>query len=129
MVIPLPQVAISPTPTDYALSCRNYFYGAVFWTVFVSFFRMFMMLDIMGGFMCCVVAMVGYYCLREDTIDMQCLLTWGMVSGVQGILDLVLEIDRHVKMGFVFSGSLSPAMNIALGILWTGPLVMVSLLA
>ncbi len=86
---------------------------------------MFMILDIIGGFMQCVIAMIGYYCLRENSLDMQCLLTWGMVSGVQGVLDFVLRIDQAVKMGFIFSSSMSPAMNCAFAVLWSGPIVMV----
>jgi hypothetical protein len=39
--------------------------------------RMYIFLDIIGGFMLCVIAAIGLYCLREGTVDMNCLVTWG----------------------------------------------------
>jgi len=59
--------------------------------------RIYLVLDIIGAFMLMVIALIGMYSLREGTIDMSCITTWGMISFINGILDLVVIIDRAVK--------------------------------
>ena len=70
MVIPIPNVQISPVPTDAALDLRNTFIGLCVWLAVVSFAKMFFLLDIIGGAMLLGICGLGYYVLREGTIDM-----------------------------------------------------------
>lgn len=70
MVIPMPNVQISPVPTDAALDLRNTFMALSCWLALVSCCKMFMLLDIIGGAMLLGICGLGFYVLREGAIDM-----------------------------------------------------------
>ncbi|CAD7936900.1 unnamed protein product [Amoebophrya sp. A120] len=98
MVVPMPSIQVTPVPTDYALKSRNWFW-AFSATIFVcSMVQIFMFLNIIPGFMMLIICGVGFYTLREKSIDMNCLMTWGMICLVNGVFDTVFLIDRAVKM-------------------------------
>lgn len=60
--------------------------------------QIFMFLNIIPGFMMLIICAVGFYTLRERSVDMNCLMTWGMICLVNGVFDTVFLIDRAVKM-------------------------------
>lgn len=45
-----------------------------------------------------VIALIGFYTIRDHSVDMNCLMTWGMICLVNGVFDTVFLIDRVVKM-------------------------------
>ncbi|CAD7929282.1 unnamed protein product [Amoebophrya sp. A120] len=98
MVIPLPSVGVSPYPTQKALAFRNTFFVLATLMALSSAVQMFMLLEIMHGFMTGLIAFCGYFCLRESSVDMQCLMSWGIICFINGILEVVQFIDRIVHL-------------------------------
>ncbi|CAD7944904.1 unnamed protein product [Amoebophrya sp. A120] len=96
MVIPLPAVAVAPTPSRCALRARYVLFVFILF-LFAHAVQQFVMLDILGGFVTMLLASVGLFTLRDGSVDMQCLVTWGMVTFLQGIFAIVILIDRMVK--------------------------------
>jgi len=45
-----------------------------------------------------VIGITGYYVVREKSVDMSCLMSWGMICLINGVFDCVFLIDRAVKM-------------------------------
>lgn len=45
-----------------------------------------------------IIAGIGFYSIRDHSVDMNCLMTWGMICLVNGVFDTVFLIDRAVKM-------------------------------
>ncbi|CAD7936904.1 unnamed protein product [Amoebophrya sp. A120] len=97
MVVPLPPIYITPVPSEYALKCRPWFTVFAFVMLVESIQKMFLDLEIFPGFMVAILAGVGFYCLRDKSVDMHCLMTWGMVCMINGVLTVVLLIDRVVR--------------------------------
>ncbi|CAD7930104.1 unnamed protein product [Amoebophrya sp. A25] len=98
MVIPMPAIQVSAVPTEYALKRRNFFWAFASILVVCSVVQITMFLNIIPGFMMFVIGLVGLYCIREKSVDMNCLMTWGMICAVNGVFDTVFLIDRAVKM-------------------------------
>ena len=94
MVIPLPGVGIQGVPTEYALKSRSLFWGFAF-MMFVSAIVKFITLNIIGGFMMLILGAVGFYALRDNSMDMGCVMTWGRK------MIRVLRRDNSMDMGFV----------------------------
>lgn len=98
MVIPMPSVQISAAPSEAAMETRNWFFLLAFFVSIAGVLQMVALLNIMGGFLTCVVAGIGYYVIRDQSVDMQCMISWGMFAGLQGVMDTVQLIDRVVKL-------------------------------
>ena len=49
--------------------------------MFVSAFVKLFLLNIIGAFMMIILGAVGFYAIRENSIDMGCIMTWGRRSG------------------------------------------------
>mmetsp|Transcript_18040 Transcript_18040/g.45134 ORF Transcript_18040/g.45134 Transcript_18040/m.45134 type:complete len:227 (-) Transcript_18040:655-1335(-) len=98
MVIPLPAIGVSPTPSRCALLSRPYLFVLIV-LLFARAVQEFVMLDILGGFVTMLLAAIGLFVLRDGSVDMHCLVTWGMVCFLQGVFAVVILIDRAVKPG------------------------------
>eukprot|EP00391_Amoebophrya_sp_Ameob2_P008523 CAMPEP_0178985462 /NCGR_PEP_ID=MMETSP0795-20121207/2168_1 /TAXON_ID=88552 /ORGANISM="Amoebophrya sp., Strain Ameob2" /LENGTH=199 /DNA_ID=CAMNT_0020676427 /DNA_START=303 /DNA_END=902 /DNA_ORIENTATION=- len=61
--------------------------------------KMFLDLEIFPGFMVLILACIGFYCLRDKSVDMHCLMTWGMICLINGVLGVVLLVDHVVRPG------------------------------
>ena len=57
--------------------------------------------DVIGGFMFFMNCMLGVYCLRDGSIDTSCILSWGMLCCINGVLDSVAAIDRTASFSFL----------------------------
>ncbi|CAD7958998.1 unnamed protein product [Amoebophrya sp. A25] len=103
MVLPFPNLYIAPVPSDYALRCRPWFWSFSFILLLEGLLKTFgvglplQRPDVAGGFMTVVIAGVGIYTLRDKSIDMQCLLSWGVMCLINGILSGILLVDSTVK--------------------------------
>lgn len=121
----MPSVSISPTPSEEAMHKRNYFFFLSVMVALAGFCQMFFLLNIMNGFFTCCVAGMGFYVIRDNTIDMQCMISWGMFSCMQGVLDTVMLIDRTVKMPpgtHMFSMEQPFLQNVVMFIILAGPM-------
>eukprot|EP00392_Amoebophrya_sp_AT5.2_P003759 g3764.t1 len=128
MVIPLPSIAVAAYPSPKAMGYRNIFFGLATAIALSSAVQMFMLLEIMHGFMTGLIAFCGYYCLRDQSVDVQCLMSWGIICIINGILEVVQFIDRCVHMPpgvHVFSAANGIDGNLVSAILMVG---MVSML-
>lgn len=96
MVIPLPAIGVSPTPSRCALLSRPWLFVLIF-LLFTHAIQQFVLLDILGGFVTSLLAAIGFFVLRDGSVDMHCLVTWGMVCFLQGVFAVVILIDRAVK--------------------------------
>ena len=85
MVIPLPGVGIQGVPTDYALKCRSWFWSFTL-MMFVSAVVKLLKLNIIGAFMMIILGCCGFYAIRENSIDMGCVMTWGRRSRWKAIV-------------------------------------------
>merc|ERR1719240_2564290 len=75
--------------------------------------RMFLLLDIMGGFIQGIAIGLGWYAWKEE-MHITFVCYWGMLSLFNGAFDLVKLIDFQVKSPMPMFSSQAPAMyNIA----------------
>jgi len=122
MVLPMPAIHITPIPTDYALKCRNWFWAFATLILICAGVKIFVFLDIIPGFMMFVISATGYYVTRDRSVDMNCLMSWGMICLINGIFDCVFLIDKAVKMPQpVFSVHQNFVYNLVHFILICGP--------
>merc|ERR1719235_3104595 len=78
--------------------------------------RLFLILDIMGGFMMAIGIGLGWYAWKEN-MHITFICYWGFFSLFNGVFDLVKLIDFAVKSPMpLFSSELPPAYNIASGL-------------
>merc|ERR1740121_62857 len=86
--------------------------------------RMFVLLDIIGGFLMCIMIGLGIYALKEGmNITMICY--WGMLCLINGAFDLVKIIDYMVKLPAglpMFSSELPDEYNFKHAVLWSIPI-------
>merc|ERR1719230_481466 len=75
--------------------------------------RMFLLLDIMGGFIMAIGIGLGWYAWKED-MHITFICYWGMLSLFNGCFDLVKFIDYQVKSPMpMFSAQAPAAYNVA----------------
>ncbi|CAD7924433.1 unnamed protein product [Amoebophrya sp. A25] len=98
MVIPMPSVAVAAYPSDKAMRYRNIFFALSILISAAAAVQMFVMKEIMNGFMMGLIGVCGFYCLRDQSVDMQCLMSWGIICFINGILEVVKFIDRVVHL-------------------------------
>merc|ERR1719498_467715 len=72
-------------------------------------FRIFMFLDIMGGFMMAIGVGLGWYAWKED-MHITFICYWGFFSLFNGAFDLVKLIDFQVKSPLPMFSSEAPAV-------------------
>lgn len=94
----MPAIHITAIPTDYALKCRNWFWTFAGILLLCSAVQIIFFLNIIPGFMMVVISTVGFYTIRDRSVDMNCLMSWGMLCLVNGIFDTVFLVDRAIKM-------------------------------
>mmetsp|Transcript_80922 Transcript_80922/g.133692 ORF Transcript_80922/g.133692 Transcript_80922/m.133692 type:complete len:196 (+) Transcript_80922:80-667(+) len=114
MLLPMPAMpAPMGPPSEYALSMVPYVLAALIFQGVVCFLRMFLLLDIMGGFIMAVAIGIGVYAWKQD-MHITFICYWGMMSLLNGVFDLVKVIDYQVKSPFpMFSAEAPPLYNIA----------------
>lgn len=83
-------------PTAYAVRCRPYWGLLVAVQLVVNVFRIYPLLDIWGGFIMMVIEGVGYYAYREN-MDIRFVSYYGVLCTIEGVLDVVREVDLAVK--------------------------------
>merc|ERR1719407_286499 len=71
--------------------------------------RMFLLLDIMGGFIMAIGIGLGWYAWKED-MHITFICYWGMFSLFYGAMDLVKLIDVQVKSPMPLFSSEAPFM-------------------
>jgi hypothetical protein len=77
---------------------------------------MYILLDIMGGFIMAVTTGLGWYAWKEE-MHITFICYWGMMSLFNGVLDLVKLIDHQVKSPQpMFSAAAGTPYNIASGV-------------
>lgn len=81
MVLPLPSLATPDFPSEYAMSYRNLFFGLSLGILLSALLQIFMMHNILGGFMTSAIGGIGFYVIRDKSVDVGCMMTWGMVAG------------------------------------------------
>ncbi|CAD7938024.1 unnamed protein product [Amoebophrya sp. A25] len=96
MVIPLPSVSVTPVPSQCALKSRPWLFALTF-LVLLHVVEMFWFRNILGGFLMLVLVFVGIYTLRERSVDVHCLIIWGMLCFINGIFSMIELIHRTVQ--------------------------------
>merc|ERR1719407_122876 len=66
--------------------------------------RMFILLDIMGGFIMGIAIGLGWYAWKED-MHITFICYWGMMCLVQGMFGLAQFLDSWVHGGLSFQGA------------------------
>lgn len=113
MVLPMPAMPMQyGPPSNYALSRRPLLVFVLTFQAIVCFMRIFLCLDIMGGFLMSIMIGMGFYAWRQE-INITMIAYWGMLCLVNGVFDLVRFIDYAVKlMGPFMSSELSSRYNL-----------------
>merc|ERR1719375_992636 len=86
----------SGPPSRYAESMRSTVMAVLIAQTVFCVLRMFMFLDIMGGFIMAIMVGLGWYAWKED-MNITFICYWGMMSLINGTFDLVKLIDHAVK--------------------------------
>lgn len=91
---------------------------------FLCVFRMVLFLDIMGGFLMAIIIGLGCYAWKEG-MNITFICYWGMLSLINGALDLVKTIDFSVKLpsrASMFAKDLPLEYRLQLLVMWMIPL-------
>merc|ERR1719378_868189 len=102
--------------SEYARSMSGVMLAVLIMQTMVCALRMFLLLDIMGGFIMAIAIGLGWYAWKED-MHITFLCYWGMMSLFNGAFDLVKLIDAQVKSPLpLFSSQENTAYNLTGGI-------------
>merc|ERR1740130_368679 len=114
MIMPMPPMPMQMGgASDYARSMSPIMLAILVIQTMVCTLRMFVLLDIMGGFIMAIAIGLGWYAWKED-MHITFVCYWGMMSLFNGIFDLVKLIDFQVKSPLPLFSSEAPAMyNVA----------------
>merc|ERR1719478_121541 len=96
-------------PTEYALSMMNVLLTILIVETVACAFRMFILLDIMGGFIMAIGIGLGWYAWKQD-MHITFICYYGMISLFNGAFDLVKLIDFQVKSPMPLFSSDAPFM-------------------
>ncbi|CAD7972615.1 unnamed protein product [Amoebophrya sp. A25] len=96
MVIPLPAVQVQPEPTQCGMVSRPWLYFLTC-VVMLHAIELFWFRNIIGGFLMLILVSVGFYTLREGSLDMQCMVVWGMMCFINGVFSGIELIHRAVQ--------------------------------
>merc|ERR1719482_559284 len=108
MILPMPPMPMGGT-TDYAKSMSNVMLAVLIIQTVTCTLRMFILLDIMGGFIMGIAIGLGWYAWKQD-MHITFICYWGMLSLFNGVFDLVKLIDFQVKSPLPMFSSEAPAM-------------------
>mmetsp|Transcript_40238 Transcript_40238/g.93567 ORF Transcript_40238/g.93567 Transcript_40238/m.93567 type:complete len:198 (+) Transcript_40238:83-676(+) len=104
--LPSPPIQIGP-PSEYARKRQPWLFALLVLQATVCAFRIFCLLDIMGGFIMLIMVAIGCYAWKED-MHITFICSWGLLCLVNGVFDSVRFIDLAVKSTSpMFSGHLS----------------------
>mmetsp|Transcript_96504 Transcript_96504/g.242067 ORF Transcript_96504/g.242067 Transcript_96504/m.242067 type:complete len:192 (-) Transcript_96504:56-631(-) len=112
MLLPMPAVPMQAgPPSTYARSMKPIVLAALVFQTVMCCCRIFLFLDIMGGFIMAICIGVGWYAWRED-MNIGFICYWAMMCLVNGAFDLVKWIDGAVKSPLpVFSTKMPAQYN------------------
>merc|ERR1719299_174351 len=100
-------------PTEYAKSMSKPMLAMMIFQSVACACRMFLLLDIMGGFIMGIAIGLGWYAWKQD-MHITFICYWGMLSLFNGVFDLVKLIDFQVKSPLPMFSSDAPTMyNVA----------------
>eukprot|EP00397_Hematodinium_sp_SG-2012_P039779 GEMP01043490.1.p1 GENE.GEMP01043490.1~~GEMP01043490.1.p1 ORF type:complete len:188 (+),score=16.87 GEMP01043490.1:226-789(+) len=125
MVFPMPMMPQS-APSAWSMKMRSTLLILIVLQCVVGFVR-FAELDIFGGFYISLTSLLGFYSLRNSSIDMSCLTTYGVISFISAIFDTILIISRivHSPIPF-FTTEMAWQYNVMHVILVAGPVLLAS---
>merc|ERR1719171_3160832 len=99
--------------SDYAKSMSGVMLALLILQTTLCVLRMFLLLDIMGGFIMGIAIGLGWYAWKEE-MHITFICYWGMLSLFNGVFDLVKLIDFAVKSPMPLFSAQAPAMyNVA----------------
>merc|ERR1719506_2048523 len=100
-------------PSEFALRMMSWMLAILVVESLTCALRMFILLDIMGGFIMAIAIGLGWYAWKQD-MDITFICYWGMLSLFNGVFDLVKLIDFQVKSPLPLFSSSAPTMyNVA----------------
>merc|ERR1740130_1175215 len=110
MIMPMPPMPMQMGgASDYARSMSPIMLAILVIQTMVCTLRMFVLLDIMGGFIMAIAIGLGWYAWKED-MHITFVCYWGMMSLFNGVFDLVKLIDFQVKSPLPLFSSEAPFM-------------------
>merc|ERR1719213_140210 len=95
--------------TEYAQSMKGAVFALLIVQTVTCTLRMFILLDIMGGFIQAIAIGLGWYAWKQD-MNITFICYWGMLSLFNGAFDLVKLIDFQVKSPMPLFSSDAPFM-------------------
>merc|ERR1719502_177262 len=97
MILPMPAMPMQfGGASDYARSMSGVMLAILIAQTTACALRMFLLLDIMGGFIMGIGIGLGWYAWKED-MHITFICYWGMMVLFNGAFDLVKLIDAQVK--------------------------------
>merc|ERR1719310_1960403 len=96
-------------PSEFASRMKNVMLAILVVETITCALRMFILLDIMGGFIMGIAIGLGWYAWKEH-MHITFICYWGMMSLFNGAFDLVKLIDYQVKSPLPMFSSEAPAM-------------------
>merc|ERR1719321_1646842 len=100
-------------PSEFALRVMPWMLAILVVESLTCALRMFILLDIMGGFIMAIAIGLGWYAWKQD-MNITFVCYWGMLSLFNGVFDLVKLIDFQVKSPMPMFSSDAPTMyNVA----------------
>merc|ERR1719258_210894 len=112
MILPMPPMPMGGS-TEYARSMSGVMLAVLIVQTVSCALRMFLLLDIMGGFIMAIGIGLGWYAWKED-MHITFICYWGMMVLFNGAFDLVKLIDFQVKSPMpMFSSEAPMVYNIA----------------
>eukprot|EP00747_Dinoflagellata_sp_TGD_P183251 gnl/TRDRNA2_/TRDRNA2_37994_c0_seq1.p2 gnl/TRDRNA2_/TRDRNA2_37994_c0~~gnl/TRDRNA2_/TRDRNA2_37994_c0_seq1.p2 ORF type:complete len:187 (+),score=37.44 gnl/TRDRNA2_/TRDRNA2_37994_c0_seq1:60-620(+) len=116
MLLPMPAMPQPVGPlSEYAISRRPMVLGVLILQSVLCLCRMFMFLDIMGGFIMALVVALGWYAWKED-MHITFICYWGLMCVVQGLFAAVLFLDTAVHGHITFKGAAAVGAVVQIGI-------------
>merc|ERR1719217_46315 len=96
-------------PSRYAKDRKPWLFAILLVQTLACAARVFMFLDILGGFIMAIGIGLGWYAWKED-MHITFICYWGMMSLFNGAFDLVKLIDSWVKSPLPLFSSYAPLM-------------------
>eukprot|EP00931_Biecheleriopsis_adriatica_P067995 TRINITY_DN42052_c0_g1_i1.p1 TRINITY_DN42052_c0_g1~~TRINITY_DN42052_c0_g1_i1.p1 ORF type:complete len:176 (-),score=29.10 TRINITY_DN42052_c0_g1_i1:42-569(-) len=123
MLIPMPAMPDGPSPASVTRMSWVMQALLIVQTIFVCI-RLFLLLDIMGGFINAIVVGIGWYAWKEG-MNIRFICYWGFMALIQGAFNLVKFIDAAVHSPVpVFSSDRSGMSNFLMAVEILDPISM-----
>lgn len=105
MILPLPALPLQiGPPTDFARKISPWFLFILILQAVACVFRVWIFLDIMGGFVMGIQIWLGWYAWKED-MNITFISCFGFLCLLNGVFDAVRFIDYAVKVAQPIFGS------------------------